>query len=96
MGVLDVFMTAVVDLECEHFLLPHGWSTEALRAVLLALLLNAPTSHLRRMTAAADGQITWLDEFERDPLGGIRGYSLIPTVTPRAAALRREALEGAA
>lgn len=78
-GLLDGFMQAVAFTSPDRFSCPTAWRPEAIRHVLIAHVLHAPTVDFRLMVRAARVEMEWIREFELDPTGRIRGHSLVST-----------------
>ncbi len=67
-STLDTFMHAVAGTAFDRFSIPGGWSDDAVRAVLLAVLLNAPFADLKDMLVRARKELVWLAGWEAESL----------------------------
>lgn len=63
-SMLCSFMHIVAETVVERFEVPGGWSDDAIRAVLVAFLVNAPDAQLLDMVEAARKETSWLADFE--------------------------------
>lgn len=70
----------------DDFDLPHRWSPEAVRAVVLAYAQHAPIAHLAEMATQADAQVLWCDWY--DAVGHIEGNNCTPLLPSLAEARR--------
>lgn len=87
-SLVDGFMHVVVHSPLDRFSAPFvrancPWSVDAIRAILIAYLVHAPAVDFRAMCIDAARQRRWLEEFEQDPEGDGRGYSLVPIAGPQ-------------
>jgi hypothetical protein len=63
---LCLWMTMVADTGVDRFQIPGGWNDDAIRAVLLAFLLNAPDADLDDMLEKARKEDSELPAFEAE------------------------------